>query len=153
MGFDTRVREAWRDHHERLWRALLVWTGNREIASDAVAEAFAQVLRRGEVVDDVGRWVWRSAFSIAGGMLDQRRDVPIEHDVAAQTSDAAGVAALATALAQLRENDRTVVVLCVVGGWPAPEVAELIGTTTGAVRVHLHRARARLCELLEVDDA
>jgi RNA polymerase sigma-70 factor (ECF subfamily) len=131
----------------------MAWSGNPEVASDAVAEAFAQVLRRGDVVEDVGRWVWRAAFRIASGTLSQRRVGPLEHDVAAERSDAAVVAALAIALAQLGEDDRTVVVLCLVGGWPASDVAEFTGTTAGAVRVRLHRARARLRDLLEVDDA
>jgi len=41
-----------------------------EVASDAVAEAFAQLIRRGDEVRDPRAWVWRSAFRIAD------RDVP-----------------------------------------------------------------------------
>ena len=150
VGFDARVRDAWDEHHERLWRALLAWSGSREVASDACAEAFAQVLRRGEVVDDVGAWVWRAAFKIAGGLLSERKRDEVE--VLAVGSDASEVVALADALARLGDDDRTVVVLCLVGGWSAGDVAAMTGSTAGAVRVRLHRARARLRELLEVDD-
>ena len=68
----TRVEAAYRSIHPSLWRALLAYTGDREVASDAESEAFAQVIRRGDEVIDVGAWVWRSAFAIAGGMLAGR---------------------------------------------------------------------------------
>src|SRR5881275_3070490 len=57
----------YRFHRERLWRALVAFTGDREIASDATAEAFAQLLRRGSVVRDPASWAWRAAFRIASG--------------------------------------------------------------------------------------
>src|SRR3954452_4927403 len=69
VGDQDRVEAVFRSVHRRLWRSLLLFTGDAELASDAVAEAFAQVLRRGGAVDDVEAWVWRSAFRIAGGLL------------------------------------------------------------------------------------
>src|SRR5215217_8199313 len=68
----SRVETAYRSIHPVLWRALLAYTGDREMASDAESEAFAQVLRRGDDVVDVASWVWRSAFAIAGGLLQRR---------------------------------------------------------------------------------
>jgi len=38
-------------------------------------------------------------------------------------------------------------------GYPASEIASIIGSTAPAVFVHLSRARKRLRTLLEVDDA
>lgn len=67
MGDQGRVEAVYRSVHPRLWRSLLSYTGDAELASDA--EAFAQVLRRGDAVDDVAAWVWRSAFRIASGLL------------------------------------------------------------------------------------
>lgn len=67
-GATDRVHDAWVVHHERLWRSVLGWSGDRDIASDAVAEAFAQAARRGAAIDDLGRWVWRAAFRIAAGL-------------------------------------------------------------------------------------
>src|SRR5947208_5737869 len=63
----------YRCHRERLWRALVAFTADRDVASDATAEAFAQLLRRGAVVRDPASWVWRAAFRIAGGELEARR--------------------------------------------------------------------------------
>jgi RNA polymerase sigma-70 factor (ECF subfamily) len=152
---DERVRVAWDTHKDRLWRAVLAWSGDPDVASEAVAEAFAQALRRGDAIDDVGRWAWRAAFRIAGGLLaDRRRTEPVDGlalaDPAAWPDE---VAALLAALDRLPEADRAVVVLAYVGGWPAADIADLLGSTAGAVRVRLHRARRRLREDLEVRDA
>ena len=57
MGDQARVEAVYRSVHPRLWRSLLSYTGDAELASDAEAEAFAQVLRRGDAVDDVEAWV------------------------------------------------------------------------------------------------
>lgn len=72
----TAERGLERLHREdgaRLWRALVSFSGDREVASDAVAEAFAQALGRGEDLRDPRRWVWRAAFRIAAGELKDRR--------------------------------------------------------------------------------
>ena len=65
----SAIEHVFRDQHARLWRSLVMWSGDPDVASDAVAEAFAQVLSRGEEVRDPSAWVWRAAFKIAGGEL------------------------------------------------------------------------------------
>jgi RNA polymerase sigma-70 factor (ECF subfamily) len=67
------IERLYRERGDRIWRALLAFAGDPEVASDAVAEAFAQVLRRGDEVRDPERWVWRAAFRIAAGELKERR--------------------------------------------------------------------------------
>jgi DNA-directed RNA polymerase specialized sigma24 family protein len=69
VGTKDRVRVAYETQVTRLWRAVYAYSGRRDIADDAVAEAFAQVLRRGDEVRDVTAWVWRAAFRIAAGEL------------------------------------------------------------------------------------
>lgn len=155
LDFDERVQKAWAEQHERLWRALLVWSGDREVASDAAAEAFAQVLRRGDVVEDVARWVWTASFKIAAGTLARRSNDSLDDhrdSLAATGSDLGDVSVLTEGLSKLNEHDRTIVVMCLVGGWPAGEVAKITGSSAGAVRVRLHRAKRRLRQLLEVND-
>src|SRR5262245_424389 len=71
-----RIEQAYLEDGDRLWRALHAWSGDADIASDAMSEAFAQALRRGADVRDPAAWVWRSAFRIAAGQLRARRDVP-----------------------------------------------------------------------------
>lgn len=38
------IERLYREESERLWRAVLAYSGRPEIAADAVAEAFAQAL-------------------------------------------------------------------------------------------------------------
>src|SRR4029079_18070979 len=67
------IEALYRADADRLWRAVYAFAGDPEIASDAVAEAYAQVLRRGSVVRDPAAWVWRTAFQISRGALKARR--------------------------------------------------------------------------------
>ncbi|MGH2650261.1 MAG: RNA polymerase sigma factor [Actinomycetota bacterium] len=61
----------------RIWRALFAYTADRDVASDAVAEAFAQALARGSELRSPERWVWKVAFRVAAGeMKDRSRREP-----------------------------------------------------------------------------
>jgi len=67
------LERLYRDRGDRLWRAVLAYSGDPEVASDAVAEAFAQALRRGDAIRDLEAWLWRATFRIAAGDLADRR--------------------------------------------------------------------------------
>jgi RNA polymerase sigma factor (sigma-70 family) len=60
---------------------------------------------------------------------------------------------LVGALARLSPKQRAAAVLHFRDGYTLAEVAELIGSTTSAVGVHLHRARIRLVDMLGDTDA
>src|SRR4249919_3932954 len=72
FGTENAVERIYRDHGPRLWRSLMAFTGDPDVASDAVAEAFAQALRRGEELRDPLAWIWRVAYRIASGELERR---------------------------------------------------------------------------------
>src|SRR5919106_1682169 len=79
------LERVYREHGARLWRAVLMYSGDREVASDAVAEAFAQALHRGSEIRAGERWVWRAAFRIAAGQLKLRRETwAVETDASYQ---------------------------------------------------------------------
>jgi RNA polymerase sigma-70 factor (ECF subfamily) len=59
---------------------------------------------------------------------------------------------LIAALARLSPKQRGALVLHHAAGYPVKEVAAILGSTTGAVKVHLLRARRHLRELLEDQD-
>jgi RNA polymerase sigma-70 factor (ECF subfamily) len=142
---------VYREHGDHLWRGLLLYTGDREIASDAMAEAFAQAIRRGERIESALAWITRSAYRIAAGELKRRKVVSYQladSSYEQQMPDPS----LAHALAQLSPKQRAAAVLHFRDGYTMPEVAEIIGSTPSAVGVHLHRARARLRDLLGDDD-
>jgi DNA-directed RNA polymerase specialized sigma24 family protein len=139
-----RVEAVFRSCHIRLWRSLLLVTGDAELASDAVAEAFAQVLRRGEPVDDVEAWVWRSAFRIAGGLVAARSRSTDLGPVDGSAPPVGSLVEFVGLLAELSPQQRACVVLRYVGEYTSVEIGELLGTSASVVRVQLHRAHAAL---------
>jgi RNA polymerase sigma-70 factor, ECF subfamily len=148
----TEIETVYREHGDRLWRALVGYTGDPEVASDAVVEAFAQALRRRDALDVPLRWIWRAAFRIAAGELAERRRRPValrEEPVLPAETDLD----LVRALRRLSPKQRAAVLLHHYADYPVRQVAEIIGTSPGAVRVHLTMGRRRLRELLEDDHA
>jgi RNA polymerase sigma-70 factor (ECF subfamily) len=145
------LEATYREHGPRLWRALVLAMGDPDVASDAVAEAFAQALhRRGDLADPAA-WVWRAAFRIAAGEMKARNRVePGSVDVVQEMPDS--FLDLWAALARLSRHQRTSVVLADYAGWPHNEIARTLGSTVSAVGVHVHRGRRRLRELLEDRD-
>src|SRR5687768_4583333 len=67
-----QLEALYREDGDRLWRALLAFSGDPEVASDAVAETFAQALGRGDAVRNPQGWVWKTAFRIVAGELKRR---------------------------------------------------------------------------------
>ncbi|MEO8570769.1 MAG: sigma factor-like helix-turn-helix DNA-binding protein [Chloroflexota bacterium] len=133
---------------ERLWRALYAFAGDADIASDAVAEAYAQVLNRGAAVRDPAAWTWRAAFRISAGALKARGTggplpaVPVEH------LDHYGDPDLLSALRLLPHAQRAAVILFYYADLPIREIAERLGSNSLAVRANLSRGRGRLRQIL-----
>jgi RNA polymerase sigma-70 factor (ECF subfamily) len=146
-----RLERVYREHAARLWRAVLLASGSREVADDAVAEAFAQALRRGRSVRDPAAWVWRVAFRLAAGELKERGRVEaFEDDPVAGLPDP--FIDLWSALARLPLKQRASVVLADYAGWSHREIGKALNSSVSAVGVHVHRARKRLRDLLEDKD-
>jgi RNA polymerase sigma-70 factor (ECF subfamily) len=145
------VEHVYRSQGARLWRSVLAFAGDAEVANDAVAEAFAQLLRRGAEVRDPARWVWRAAFRLAAGELKRRGAFgSLDADLAHPAPEPVPAdEALLAALGRLSPKQRGAVVLHHYAGYPVKEVAEIIGSTTAAVRVHLSQGRKRLRSMLE----
>ena len=143
----TELERVYREHGARLWRALLAFTGDREVASDALAEAFAQALGRGAALRSPLHWVWKAAFRIARGELRARGRPPSELERSYEASDPDPE--VMQALARLPRGQRAAVVLHHVADYPVREVARILGSTPAAVRMQLTRGRRRLRHLLE----
>jgi RNA polymerase sigma-70 factor (ECF subfamily) len=132
---------------DRLWRALFALSGDTEIASDAVAESFAQAIRRGTAIRDPRAWVWKAGFRIATGELKRRsssvRTIPegAYHDPEVDTE-------LLAALAQLPLGQRAAVILHYYADAPVKEIARRTGMSQLSVRANLSRGRKRLKQLL-----
>jgi len=147
----SAVEQVFRAQHARLWKSLVLWAGDPDVASDAVAEAFAQVLARGDAVRDPTAWVWRAAFKIAGRELATRRTSGPMVDVPG-VAESEGLVDVIRALATLSPKQRASVVLADYAGYPHSEIARVLRSTTSAVGVHVYRGRRKLRILLEVND-
>jgi RNA polymerase sigma factor (sigma-70 family) len=151
VGQRGSFEQVYRDEGGRLWRSLLLFTGNAEAASDAVAEAFTQALGRWDRIRDPRAWVWKAAYRIAAGELARRRTLTeLPDDLAMEAPES--VRDVIRALAQLSRRQREAVVLHLYAGYRLVEIATMTSTTPAAVAVHLYRARRRLATLLEVED-
>ncbi len=150
-----RVEDAYRRIHLRLWRALFAYGGDAEIAGDAEAEAFTQAIRRGSEIRDVDAWVWRCAFRIAAGLLQDRRTLGLG-DFHLDRPDGGvedrSVTVFLSQLDGLSDQQRAIVVLRYVGQFRPAEIADLLNTSPGSVRVQLHRAHTHLRSVLEESD-
>ena len=148
------LEQVYREEGPKLQRAVFLFTGDREVAEDAVAEAFAQALSRGPEVLNPSRWVWSVAFRIAGGAMKERsRRVSVSDlhlDPVLETPEVP--LALMAALTRLSAKQRGAVVLFHLGGYPTREIALILGSTAAAVTVHLSVGRKRLRALLEDRD-
>jgi RNA polymerase sigma-70 factor, ECF subfamily len=145
------VEAVYRADGARLWRALYAFTGDEDVASDAVAEAFAQVLRRGSAVRDVQAWVWRASFRLARGDLKRRSSTTTGSVPDGAFIDVHADGALLEALQRLTPQQRAVIVLHYYADCSVREIARRTGTNALAVRAHLSRGRKHLRTLLGDD--
>jgi RNA polymerase sigma-70 factor, ECF subfamily len=135
-----------------VYRTLYAFTGGRaDVAEEATAEAFARAVARHDPLRDPLAWIYRVAFRVAIDELrrERRRGAPVEAKT--PPPELLGVV---DALRKLSPNQRAAIVLRHVLDLDVDEVAKRMGIAAPTVRVHLHRGRARLRELLgseEVD--
>jgi RNA polymerase sigma-70 factor, ECF subfamily len=144
--------EVYRAEGPRMWRSLLVLTGDPEAASDAMAEAFAQGIARGVSIRNPAAWAWKAAFMIArGDLTDRPASNPQPEEVIGGVNDE-DVMDLFVALRRLSPLQRAAVVLHHYAGYPVKDVAQMLETSRSAIGVHLFRGRNRLRRELGGDD-
>src|SRR5262245_10890869 len=158
---------------DRLYALALRVTRDPDLAADAVQEAFATALEKEEGFRGEARpstWLHRIVYNKAVDLLRRRgREEPRPEDEEAaldaeddrRSPEPAWTrppdeillgrearAALDESMGALTPLQRAVFELREVEVLSTEEVAEILGLTPGAVRVHLHRARLRLRERL-----
>ena len=146
VGFDVLYATV----GPRLWRAILAYTGGRrDLTDDVVAEAFARTLAASEVRDPEP-YLYRVAFRLAAHEL--RRAPTVGAVPETPVSDDPGLIELFDMLRELSAGQRAAVFLRYQADLPVEQVAKLMGTSSGVVRIHLFRARKKLARLLGSDD-
>jgi RNA polymerase sigma-70 factor, ECF subfamily len=132
--------------------AVFLMLGDREAARDVTQEAFIQLLSHWKKVssyDKPGAWVRRVAIRLAGRAAagESRRRAASAGLVQPVTAGPADLD-LQRALLRLAPAQRAAVILHYLEDRPVREVAEVLGCQETTARVHLHRGRRRLEELL-----
>lgn len=154
-----------------LFRYVRGLCGDGRLAEDMVEETFLELVQSApRITGGVGglrAWLYRAARN---NLIDVKRkqarrgDVPLDMDQATMRPDLSpGPEATAvlgerhdilwTALAQVSEDQREVLMLRFVSGLSGPEVAEATGRTVGAVKSLQHRGLAALARLLGTDNS
>lgn len=167
-AFDQLVRP----HFERLYRLAFRLTGSNAEAEDLFQELLIKAFGKLDDLVDIeepGAWLSRVMYNL---FIDQHRRFARQrmHLVDEGHLGGDGLAGLAgdddpvvnnerlqqfqrldTALQQLSAEHRIVVLLHDTEGYKLQEIHELIGVPVGTVKSRLHRARARLREILTAD--
>ncbi|MFJ4712899.1 RNA polymerase sigma factor SigM [Streptomyces sp. NPDC088785] len=158
--------ELVRRHRDRLWAVALRTLGDREEAADAVQDALVSAYRaahtfRGQSA--VTTWLHRITVNAC---LDRarkaasRRTAPVDdterleqllepHESAAEPAERNDLhRELLGALESLPTDQRAVLVLVDMQGYPVAEAARILDVPTGTVKSRCARGRARLLPLL-----
>lgn len=142
--------------YPRVRAALTLAVGDRALAEEATAEAFARALVRWPALAREGTpsaWVYVVALNQVRSWLRrarlERRHLSrqsVEH----QAPPVEPEPALWSAVAALPERARTAVALRYVADLTEPQVAAAMGVTRGAVAAMLHNARRQLARNLSM---
>ncbi|MFL5792117.1 MAG: RNA polymerase sigma factor [Actinomycetota bacterium] len=146
-----RIEALYRTDGKKMWRSVFAFTGDPEVTDDAIGEAFAQALARGDEIGDPAAWVWRVAF-LAAGRERKRRASLVALGESGSYEMPEPISEVMTALASLSPNQRLAIVMHDFADRPTDEIARLIGASRATVHVHLSKGRKRLRELLGDDD-
>jgi RNA polymerase sigma-70 factor (ECF subfamily) len=151
---DEGLGRVFLEEGPKLWRAMLAFTQDPTLASDAVAESFAQCLRGGDAIRDPHAWLWRASFRIAAGELKERgRWASLPDDWETPGSADGQPAELLASIGRLAPMQRATLILHHYAGFTTREIAAQLGIAQATVRVHLSRGRRRLTTILEEEDA
>jgi RNA polymerase sigma-70 factor, ECF subfamily len=140
------LEALFRAEGDDVYRTLYAFTGGRaDVAEEATAEAFARAIASRDRLRDPLAWVYRVAFRVAIDELRRDRQRTTLTDAPIAPPEFAG---LVEALRKLSPNQRAAIVLRHMLDLDVAEVAKRMGVAAPTVRVHLHRGRERLRELL-----
>jgi RNA polymerase sigma-70 factor (ECF subfamily) len=147
------LEHVYRESAPGLWRAVYGFAGGRrDVAEDAVAEAFARAAEHFDRIREPVPWIYRTAFRIASRELQRERRPPPAMPDVVPGIDPGEIQDVIRGLTLLSPNQRAAVLLHDLEGFTGPEVGRLLGMAAATVRVHLFRGRRRLREALGVGE-
>jgi RNA polymerase sigma-70 factor (ECF subfamily) len=161
-----------RPHFDRLYRLAWRLAGQKAEAEDLFQELLVKAYGMLDdllEIDDPGSWLSRVMYNL---FIDERRrfarqrmhvveegqlggegldGFPGAENPVADNEQRERIARLDSALARLSDEHRIVVLLHDTEGYKLKEIEALTGTPVGTLKSRLHRARARLREILVAD--
>ncbi|CAN5617458.1 SigE family RNA polymerase sigma factor [soil metagenome] len=152
---EVELEYAWffRTEYEGVVRTARVVLGDAEAARDVAQEAFMQLYLHWKKVSRYDRpeaWVRRIALRLAPrtlrrerlrGALERRAQLPAPETVAGDDE-------LLDAIKRLSPAQKAAVALFYYEDRPISEISTILECSEGTARVHLHKARRRLGQLL-----
>ncbi len=161
-----------RPHFDRLYRLAWRLTGQKAEAEDLFQELLIKAFGKLDdlvKIDEPGSWLSRVMYNL---FIDERRRFARRrlHTVEEGEMSGDGLAGLPgpddpawdqeryermqrldAALSQLSDEHRVIVLLHDTEGYKLTEIQELTGVPVGTIKSRLHRARARLRQILTED--
>lgn len=159
-------------HLDRLYRFAFRLAGSKHEAEDLFQDVLTKVFTRLDDLVDIdqpGPWLGRIMYN---HFIDDRRryarrrmvavsesevgdggfdNLPGSLDTAGEAARADNIMQLDRALARLSDEHRLVVLLHDAEGYKLTEIQSITDIPVGTIKSRLHRARARLREILESD--
>jgi DNA-directed RNA polymerase specialized sigma24 family protein len=148
-GFTTFV-----ERHERPLREALTAAFGVDVGRDATADALAHAWERWDRVADMENpigYLYVVGRNRGRRALQQRRGSPVRYPLPVAGATPEFEPALAGALAQLSERERSVVLLVHGFQWTMSEVAETLDVSKSTVQSYAERAIAKLRHEMRVE--
>ena len=167
-SFDALIKP----HLDRLYRLSFRLAGNKAEAEDLFQDVLTKIFPRLDElieIEEPGSWLCRVMYN---HFIDNRRryarqrlvsvsedrlpgksleELPGNLDPVADAERLDNIMRLQRAFSELSEDHRLVVLLHDSEGYKLTEIQDVTGTPVGTLKSRLHRARARLREILAAD--
>lgn len=157
------LESLYRRHRDRVYASCYRMVGDAQVAEDLLQESFLRILRYSDTFKGDAAfttWLYRLVRNVCldhmkrEARLDERsRSWALEHlrEVGTREAEDPRTDLVRSALYELPPDRREVLVLSRYEGLSYAEIADVCGTTVGAIKVRAHRAmrelRARYQEL------
>ena len=157
MRNDEDIQDAMCQYGDAVLRSCLSTLANRHDAEDAFQETFLRYsLHDADFANENHRkaWLVRVAVNISRDRLRKAsmRDIPLESTAESQTPQTEDNTdqrmQIRQALGQLSPDQRTAILLSVVEGFPAREIAEMMNMPENTVYSLIARGKKKLREVL-----
>ena len=146
---DLHYERAFETHWDDVFRFSLAWTNDWSAAEDLAQDTYLRLWQHRATLDwdrPVMPWLLVAARRLATDRFRSlsRRILPRSSDTQFDESTRARWIDVRAAMGKLSTLERTALVLTAIEGWSYTEVATALGTSDGALRAAVSRAREKL---------